>query len=871
MIGAVYANNNINNYMLAGLIHHQGRHMKKIDIRAAIEWKIECSLSDLSMNLGDGHDFEEYVVEEGKNNLRLPTIERTPCLFMLSGLDQFDRPLKRVTVLAGALKSTREHRRHLYVVRAEELDTLSVEWLIKNDRAANVLILNDAAGKVDQSHIRSLRDAKYKIILRVATEAVAGAHQYLPNTDWLVIEGGLETSDKDKRRLSNLVWECYKRDTPFWSNEGIDLNVLLAVDTSKVAIARQVLSDMPGYDFPDLGEYVLWDSKLDMSVGAKVLDESVMRARNELAKSTMQLAYRLHQLHEMAISSGKRAFYQVNFEVDSFGAYCEEHVGIKANLGRQYLLAIRTVNALDPKMLPATFDAEQDEVKELPFGHTRFRDVSKHLGKMLEIKAKDEKSFHRLKANVFNPDLSTRELMEVTETELGVKRPTRSITSGPTDSPTDTLRKRLAQLVTELKSVVDSSKHGDVDALVMQLLNLLPIPVTENEPEHPFLEDFGLETGSDNVAKVSRETSKTKAAKSGSHSVKVMTDPYVVVTKIDSLKKFIQPGAGWVKKGLCNDKIDLLGLCGFGCSYCSTDATTYLRKNRSKFERLTKEQNGRSFKPRENPLLTYEYENVIPDLEKELKGYRRGKGKGRVLAFSKLTDAFSPRIVSEGITRKALELIFEHTQYRVRIMTKSAIPGKAEWVKFLQEHKDRVVIGFSTGSLNDRWANKVEVGTGVPTKRLKALEKLQNAGVPTYGMLCPLFPEMLNDKRLDDLLSRISPNVVETIWAEPYNDRDNWQIVRDGFEHSSDEFAWFTRVYENGEKSIWSDYATRLYSMLLERAERDGWSEKLKYLLYEGEITADHAQVFKGLKGVLLQGKKDENGDSRNPYFLGLS
>jgi len=479
--------------------------MKKIDIRAAIEWKIECSLYDHSMNMGDGLNFEEYVVEEGKNNLHLPTTELTSSLFMLSGLNQFDRPAKRVTVLAAALKSTREHQRHLYILRADELEKTSVEWLLKNDRVANILILNDVTGKVDQAHIRSLRDAKYKVILRVSTEALAGAQQYLPNTDWLVIEGKLKSTKANKRRLNNLVWECHKRDIPFWSTERIDLSQLLADWTSKVTITKQVRTDMPGYDFPDLGEYALWDSKQDTTVIAKTLEAEVMSARDALARSTMQLAYRLHQLHEMAIRSGKRAFYQINFNVGSLGEYCEQHLGVKANVGRQYLLAIRTVNALDPQLLSKTFDSDKEEVKNLPLGHTRFRDISKHLSKMLEVKSKDTESFDRLRANVFNPELSTRELMEVTETELGIKRPSKSTTTNVHDTPTDSLRNRLIQLRGDLKELVEPSKHDDIDALVMQLLTLLPITI-EEQSEITAMDDFDLDWKTERVEKVSRET-----------------------------------------------------------------------------------------------------------------------------------------------------------------------------------------------------------------------------------------------------------------------------------------------------------------------------------------------------------------------------
>ena len=849
--------------------------MKKIDVRNITEWKITCELMDFSLEVGEGLEFDDLMVDlSKKNNLDLPKITSKPSILSLTGLDKHKSGKARQTVLAAALKSGHEYDQHVFLVNLAELDETCIEWLIKRQGAENILVINNVSQKTDQAYLRALRGAGFKAILWTTTsEDLVGIPQYLPNTDWLVIEGKMPRNNTVKARLSNIYWECYHQNIPFWSAQGINLETLLNEGAKQVVGIKKSMQDDPGYDFPDLGEYVLWDSQLEKEIDGKHLHSEVLNAQGQLARSTMQLAYRLFQLNETAIRTGKRAFYQLNFGVNNFGSYCENQLGIKANLGSQYLVAIRTVNALDQYRLQSVFDPGEDEPKSLPLGYTRFRDVSKYLGRMVDLKSTDVPGFEKLRAKIFDPALSNRDVISVTETELGIKRKKKALVQTNPD-PTTRLKTRIIKIGSDLKSIVSPQDSEEVDKILLQLLALLPKPIiTDNE--NPFEEEFGIvEDSTPDRApkkKVSRETLTKSLAKQAS-SAKAQTKRVskVVVTKIPSLKHFIQPGSGWVKKGLCNDKIDLLGLCGFGCSYCSTDSTTYLRKNRRKFEALTQEQNKVYYAPRENPLLTYEYEDVIPKLEQELDGYHKGKGKGRVLAFSKLTDAFSPRIVSSGITKKALELIFKHTEYRVRIMTKSAVLGKSDWVSFLTENKDRVVVGFSTGSLNDAWARKVEVGTGIPSKRLKALEKLQNAGIPTYGMLCPMFPEMLDEKKMDELLKRISPSVVETVWAEPYNERANWRVVREGFNRSSDEYSWFTKVYENGDKDLLSEYATRLYTMLLERADRDGWSDKLKYLLYEGDIKAWHAPKFNGLKGVLLQGKKNEEGESLNPHFVHL-
>ena len=77
-------------------------------------------------------------------------------------------------------------------------------------------------------------------------------------------------------------------------------------------------------------------------------------------------------------------------------------------------------------------------------------------------------------------------------------------------------------------------------------------------------------------------------------------------------------------------------------------------------------------------------------------------------------------------------------------------------------------------------------------------------------------------------------------------------------------------MFGQGGKEEWSAYATELYDRLREKAAKEGWLHKLRYLLYEDKITKQDAPKFRGLKGVLLQSKPGEDGKSRNPYIAQL-
>ena len=127
---------------------------------------------------------------------------------------------------------------------------------------------------------------------------------------------------------------------------------------------------------------------------------------------------------------------------------------------------------------------------------------------------------------------------------------------------------------------------------------------------------------------------------------------------------------------------------------------------------------------------------------------------------------------------------------------------------------------------------------------------------------------------LATLIEQIRPDRCERVWAEPYNDRDNWRAVQAGYQGESQSWHWFDRAFGSGEPLYWSSYATELYARLKYLAERDGWLPRLRYLLYEDGIIHNDALWFRGLAGVLLQSKPVDEGPSkgrsRNPHIAAL-
>jgi DNA repair photolyase len=338
------------------------------------------------------------------------------------------------------------------------------------------------------------------------------------------------------------------------------------------------------------------------------------------------------------------------------------------------------------------------------------------------------------------------------------------------------------------------------------------------------------------------------------------------ICEVDHCKKIIAPSS-WTKKQLADYHLDALKFCEFACGYCSSNSGLHILLRKHSLNEAVEEATGHSFDPHDSSDLVITYRNFVDALEKELDSHRRKPGAGQTLVYSQLTDGFSPVLLNSGIAQRTLKLLLEKTEYRIRILTKNAVVGNSKWLKFFAQHPDRFVVGLSIGTLDDRFAKRIEAKTSSPTARVKALRKLQDAGIPTYGMLCPVFPQVVETDELERLIESVRPELCEHVWAEPYNERHNWEYVRQCFDEGSSGWNWMTRVYENEDTATWSHYATDLYVRVHDTAIRDGWTDKLRYLLYEGDITPDDAKCFCGLDGVLLQCATDAEGRSKNAAF----
>jgi DNA repair photolyase len=128
--------------------------------------------------------------------------------------------------------------------------------------------------------------------------------------------------------------------------------------------------------------------------------------------------------------------------------------------------------------------------------------------------------------------------------------------------------------------------------------------------------------------------------------------------------------------------------------------------------------------------------------------------KPQTIAIGTNTDPYQPLERRYRITRQILEVLSEFN-HPVGIVTKSALVTRdLDILKPMAERK-LVKVALSVTTLDAKLARSLEPRASTPANRLKALEMLSAAGVPTTVMVAPIIPA-LNDAEIETILGAAS-------------------------------------------------------------------------------------------------------------------
>lgn len=283
--------------------------------------------------------------------------------------------------------------------------------------------------------------------------------------------------------------------------------------------------------------------------------------------------------------------------------------------------------------------------------------------------------------------------------------------------------------------------------------------------------------------------------------------------------------------------------CAFSCGFCYV-GSQMIKVDKPHLEAFNAERRRNSERE-----LTFE-EVVIrrPDAVGLLRNQLfRSNGSpkftdpndNRVVYGSTLVDvAATMELLRE--TADLCNLILDNTAWQVRLLSKSSLLHRLFKDNLIPErHRQRMILGFSTGTLDDKVAAAIEVGTAKVSKRIESLHWLQDNGYRTFAMLCPSLPQLDGDydRFSREICEAIRVDRCEHVWAEVINLRGK-SLVRTlaglhqaGLEREAEALS---AVMGPGNKDKSEEYARNTFLAHTRHVP----AEKLRFLQYIDDATA---------------------------------
>jgi DNA repair photolyase len=192
----------------------------------------------------------------------------------------------------------------------------------------------------------------------------------------------------------------------------------------------------------------------------------------------------------------------------------------------------------------------------------------------------------------------------------------------------------------------------------------------------------------------------------------------------------------------------------------------------------------------------------------------------RPISLSNSSDPYPPMETELRITRRILEM-FKEKQVSVQIVTKSDIVARD--ADLLAEFPS--VVAFSLTTLDEELTKKLEPGAPSPERRIEAMGRLKDRGIPVVARVDPIVPG-LNDAQesLEALFGRLE-GLVDHVVGSTFKPR------ADGLKRMKNRFPdVFERTGEH--------YERRGTTWMLREDIRFGILERLK------ELSDGHGMTF---------------------------
>jgi DNA repair photolyase len=126
----------------------------------------------------------------------------------------------------------------------------------------------------------------------------------------------------------------------------------------------------------------------------------------------------------------------------------------------------------------------------------------------------------------------------------------------------------------------------------------------------------------------------------------------------------------------------------------------------------------------------------------------------KIIAIGTNTDPYQPIEKRHQIMRRVLEVL-ERAGHPVGIVTKSALVVRDLDILSRMAKRNLAKVAISVTTLDVKLARTMEPRASTPPRRLEALRRLVEAGVPTSTLVAPIIPA-LNDAEIERILDAVA-------------------------------------------------------------------------------------------------------------------
>ncbi len=219
--------------------------------------------------------------------------------------------------------------------------------------------------------------------------------------------------------------------------------------------------------------------------------------------------------------------------------------------------------------------------------------------------------------------------------------------------------------------------------------------------------------------------------------------------------------------------------CQHGCIYCY--AEFMIRFTNHKGDKWGEFLDIKTFNPNQITPLKYE---------------------GKRILLSSVTDPYLPLERKYRNTRKILEKLVE-TKAFISILTKSKLVERD--IDLFVQFKN-IEVGISISTLDENFARIVEPAASKPIDRLKAVQNIFNAGIPTYIFISPFFPKITNyEKIIEETIKYTSRYMFENLNFRPHNISRILNVIK---QHYPQHLYLYNELLK--ERGYWEELETEI-------------------------------------------------------------